>query len=132
MRNKVELLGNVGNDPEIKTFDNGNKIANFSLATTEKWKDKQTGEKKEHTEWHKVVVNGKLVDVVEKYVKKGDRLMIDGKIKTRSYEDKNKENRYITEVICSDLLMLSNKSDNTNSQPAAETFVAEGDDDLPF
>ena len=95
--NKAIILGNVGNDPEIKTFDNGNKVANFSIATSEKWTDKQ-GEKQEQTEWHNVAVFGKLADIVESYVKKGQQLYIEGKIKTRSWEDADGQKKYMTEI----------------------------------
>ena len=97
--NKVTLLGNVGKDPDIRTFQNGGKVANFTLATSESWKDKATGEKRNHTEWHNVVVqNEKLVEIVEKYVKKGSKLHIEGKLETRKYS-KDGGDRYITEVV---------------------------------
>ena len=97
--NKVTLLGNVGKDPEIKTFQNGGKVANFSLATSESWKDKTTGEKKTATDWHNVIVkNEALVGIVEKYVKKGAKLHIEGKLETRSYE-KAGARHYVTEIV---------------------------------
>ena len=97
--NKVTLLGNVGKDPEIKTFQNGGKVASFSLATTESWKDKATGERKPATEWHNIVVkNEGLVGIVEKYVKKGSKLHIEGKLETRTYE-KDGSKRYVTEIV---------------------------------
>ena len=98
--NKVTLLGNVGKDPEIKTFQNGGKVANFSLATSESWKDKATGEKKSKTEWHNIVVhNPNLVEIVSKYVKKGTKLLIEGKLETRKYAGKDGTDRYIAEVV---------------------------------
>jgi len=97
--NKAILLGRVGKDPEIRDFDNGNKVANFSLATSETWKDKNTGEKKEQTEWHNIAVFGKLAEIVESYVKKGQELYVEGKIKTRYWEDQNGDKKYITEIV---------------------------------
>jgi single-strand DNA-binding protein len=95
--NKIILKGNLGKDPEVKSFDWG-KVAKFSLATTEIYKDKK-GEKVTNTEWHNVVFKGSMVDVLEKYVKKGDQILIEGKIVTRSYEDKNKVTHWATEII---------------------------------
>jgi single-strand DNA-binding protein len=97
--NKVTLLGNVGKDPEIKTFQNGGKVASFSLATTDSWKDKATGERKSATEWHNIVVkNEGLVGILEKYVKKGSKLHVEGKLETRTYE-KDGSKRYVTEIV---------------------------------
>ena len=97
--NKVTLLGNVGKDPEIKTFQNGGRVAQFSLATSESWKDKTSGEKKTATEWHNIVVkNEALVGIVEKYVKKGAKIHLEGKIETRKYQ-KDGSDRYITEIV---------------------------------
>ena len=97
--NKVTLLGNVGKDPEIKTFQNGGKVANFSLATSESWKDKTTGEKKTATEWHNIVFHGDgLVGLAEKAIKKGSRLHIEGKLETRKWE-KDGVTRYTSEIV---------------------------------
>jgi single-strand DNA-binding protein len=113
--NKVTLLGNVGKDPEIKTFPNGGKVANFTVATTESWKDKTTGEKKSVTEWHNITVkNDKLVGIIEKHVKKGSKLHIEGKLETRKYE-KDGSNRYITEIVLhpynGEIVLLDPKAD---------------------
>lgn len=98
--NRVTLVGNVGDDPEIKNLNSGNAVANFSLATSESWKDKATGEKKEHTDWHRVVVwNDNLIDVLEKYVKKGSKLLVEGKLQTRKWQDQDGNDRYSTEVV---------------------------------
>lgn len=98
--NKVILVGNVGNDPEIRSFNNGGKVANFSLATSENWRDKQSGEKKEKTEWHRVAVfNDGLVGVIERYVKKGSKLYIEGKLQTRKWTDRDGNDKYTTEVV---------------------------------
>lgn len=97
--NKVTLLGNVGKDPEIRSFQNGGRVANFTLATSESWKDKTTGEKKTATEWHNIVVkNDGLIEIVEKYVKKGAKLHIEGKLETRKWE-KDGVAHYMTEIV---------------------------------
>ena len=98
--NKVILVGNLGNDPEIRTFGNGGKVANFSLATSENWRDKQSGERREKTEWHRVAVFGEgLVGVIERYVKKGSKLYIEGKLQTRKWQDRDGNDKYTTEVV---------------------------------
>jgi len=116
--NKAIILGNVGQDPEIKTFDNGNKVANFSLATSEKWKNKE-GEQQEQTEWHNIAVFGKLAEIVEKYVKKGQQLYVEGKIKTRSWDDSDGNKKYMTEVVLNgfgDTLQMIGKKE-TQEEP---------------
>jgi single-strand DNA-binding protein len=105
LRNKVQLIGHVGNDPEIKTFDGGKKLVNFTLATNESYKN-DTGEKVEETQWHKLVAWGKTADIIEKYVAKGKEIAIEGKLTHRNYEDKNGEKRYFTEVVVNDVLLL--------------------------
>ena len=105
MRNKVQLIGNVGNDPEIKTFDGGKKVVNFTLATNESYKNEK-GEKVEQTEWHKITAWGKIADIIEKYVTKGKEIALEGKLTHRSYDDKNGEKRFITEVVANDILLL--------------------------
>lgn len=97
--NKVILVGNLGADPEIKTFQNGGRIANMRIATSENWKDKATGERKERTEWHTVVVNGDgLVGVVERYLKKGSKVYVEGSLRTRKWQDQSGNDRYSTEI----------------------------------
>lgn len=98
--NKVCLMGNLGADPEVKSFQNGGRIANLRIATTEKWKDKTTGEKKEKTEWHSVTiaVDG-LVGVVEKYLRKGSKVYLEGQLRTRKWQDQSGSDRYTTEVV---------------------------------
>ncbi|MBF2707165.1 single-stranded DNA-binding protein [Flavobacterium soyangense] len=105
MRNKVQLIGNVGNDPEIKNLDGGKKVANLTIATNDSYKNDK-GEKVEQTEWHKVVAWGKTAEIIEKYVTKGKEIAIEGKLTHRSYDDKNGEKRYITEVVANDVLLL--------------------------
>ncbi len=98
--NKVILIGNLGADPEIKSFQNGGKIANLRLATSENWKDRMTGERKERTEWHQVTINGEgLVGVVERYLKKGSKIYIEGSLRTRKWQDRDGNDRYTTEVV---------------------------------
>ncbi|GAB1856808.1 single-stranded DNA-binding protein [Flavobacteriaceae bacterium MHTCC 0001] len=106
LRNKVQLIGRLGQDPEIINFADGNKMAKFSLATDDSYKDKN-GNKIERAYWHNIVARGGLVNVIENYVSKGKEVAIEGKLTNRSYETTSGEKRYITEVICNELLMLS-------------------------
>jgi single-strand DNA-binding protein len=102
--NKVILVGNLGKDPEIKTFQNGGKIANFSIATSERWKDRTTGEQKEKTEWHNISINSEgLVGVAERFLRKGSKIYIEGKLQTRKWQDRDGNDRYTTEVVLSGL-----------------------------
>jgi len=147
--NKVILVGNLGNDPEIRSFQNGGRVANLSLATSESWKDRATGERKEKTEWHRVVVfNSALVDLAEKYLHKGSKIYIEGKLETRSYETSSGEKKYATEVVlrpyAGEIQMLDKReggydngsslsynkdsSSSNNSSPAEDSF----DDEIPF
>lgn len=105
--NKVILIGNVGQDPEVRRFENGDSVANFSLATSEKYKNRN-GEKVEDTEWHNIVMRGKVVEVVEKHVTKGMKLYVEGKKKTRMYE-KDGEKRYVVEIVCWDMTFVDSK-----------------------
>lgn len=105
LRNKVQLIGHVGNDPEIKTFEGGRKLANFTIATNDSYKNEK-GEKVEETQWHKLVAWGKTAEIIEKYVTKGSQIGIEGKLTHRSYDDKNGEKRYVTEVVVNDVLLL--------------------------
>ena len=104
LRNKVQLIGNLGNDPEIKTLDSGKKLAKFTIATNESYKDDQ-GNKITATQWHHVVAWGKTAELIEKYVAKGKEIAVEGKLTHRSYEDKSGEKRYMTEVVVSELLL---------------------------
>jgi single-strand DNA-binding protein len=113
MLNKVALIGRVGKDPVVKHFENGGKIAEFTLATDDSYKDKQ-GNKVEQTDWHNIkIAFPKLAEVAEKWVKKGSLLYVEGKIKTRSYDDKDGNKRYVTEVVCESFKMLGDKKDKT-------------------
>jgi single-strand DNA-binding protein len=99
--NEVTLIGHLGRDPEIRTTQGGDKVANFSLATSEKWADKRSGERRELTEWHRVVVWGPVAGIVERYVKKGDSLLVRGSLRTRKWQDQSGTDRYTTEIVCS-------------------------------
>lgn len=105
MKNTVQLIGHVGQEPEIKNLDGGKKVANITLATNEVYY-KENGDKVEQTEWHKVVAWGKTAEIIEKYVVKGKEIGIEGKLTHRSYDDKNGEKRYITEVVANEILLL--------------------------
>ena len=135
--NKVILVGNLGKDPEIRHLDNGIAVANFSLATTESYTNKQ-GERVNQTEWHNIVLWRGLADVAEKYLKKGNSIYVEGKINTRKWEDKEGVTRYSTDIIADKMTMLGSKSDNSNSAAAAvspaesSTIKSSGNDDLPF
>ncbi len=106
LRNKVQLIGRLGQDPEIVNFDDGNKIAKFSLATDDSYKDKN-GNKVERAYWHNIIVRGGLVTVVENYISKGQEIAVEGKLTNRSWEDKEGKKHYTTEIVCNELLMLS-------------------------
>jgi single-strand DNA-binding protein len=108
LRNKVQLIGNLGNDPEIITLESGKKLAKFSLATNESYKD-ASGQKIDKVEWHNLVAWGKTCDIIEKYLTKGKEVAVEGKLTSRSYETKEGEKRYITEVVVNELLMLGSK-----------------------
>ena len=110
--NKVILIGNLGRDPEVRTIENGAKVANFSLATTESYRNKD-GNRVEQTEWHRIVLWRGLAEVAEKYVKKGSQLYIEGRIKTRSYTDQDGKTKYITEIVGDVMQMLGKRSDES-------------------
>ena len=137
--NKVMLIGNLGKDPEVRHLENGTAVANFSIATTESYKDRNSGEIISNTDWHNVVVWRGLAEVVEKYLKKGAKVYVEGKLRTRSWQDKEGATRYTTEVVVDDLVMLG-KNENTAPQQqqaplptvASNLPIEEEDDDLPF
>ena len=108
LRNKVSLIGNLGNNPEVKVFESGKKMVRLSLATSENYKN-ASGEKVEETQWHNLVAWGKTADIAEKYLQKGSELAIEGRLTYRSYDDKNGEKKYITEIIVNELMMLGKK-----------------------
>lgn len=133
--NKVILIGNLGKDPESQTFDSGVKKTSFSLATTEEYKDKE-GNRVKQTEWHNIVLWRGLADVAEKYLSKGNQIFLEGKIKTRSWEDKDGNKRYTTEIVGDNMTMLGGgrKQQNGDSSQEATTDApaTEVEDDLPF
>lgn len=106
MKNSVQLIGNVGNDPEIQTLENGNKLVYLNIATNDRFTDDK-GERVEQTEWHRVIAWGKIAEIIEKYVAKGKEIGVEGKLTHRSYEDKNGEKKFITEVVVNEILLLS-------------------------
>ena len=140
--NKVELIGRLGKDPELKYTTSGKAVANFSIATSEEWKD-ENGKKQERTDWHNVQAWGKLAEICGEYLKKGSQVYIDGTIHTRSYEDKSGVKRYVTEIVIQKLLMLGSgkglsneEADDQSTLPIGEahqlTAGASEKDDLPF
>lgn len=122
--NKAMLIGNLGADPEVRQLPSGEQVANLSVATNETWKDKDTGEKKERVEWHRVSVFGGLVAIIEKWLKKGSKVYLEGQLQTRKYTDKNGVERYSTEVILSKfggrMVMLGGRDGGMESGPALE------------
>lgn len=123
--NKVILIGNLGKDPEVRTMQNGGKVANVSLATSESWKDKSTGERKEKTEWHRVVIFGPLADVVEHYASKGSKIYVQGSLQTRKWTDQQGVEKYSTEVVVqgfnAELQLLNGKpSQQSDREPGWE------------
>jgi len=153
--NKVILIGNLGQDPEVKYMPNGGAVTNVTIATSESWKDKSTGEQKEKTEWHRVVFFQRLAEIVGEYLKKGSKVYIEGKLQTRKWQDQSGNDRYTTEIVASEMQMLDSRGGGSGgggnfnpspSQPSggapqqqqsAATAPAGGgmgdfDDDIPF
>lgn len=149
--NKAILIGNLGNNPELNTMPNGNAVANVSLATSEAWKDKNTGEQQERTEWHRVVFFGKIAEIVGQYLKKGAKVYVEGRLQTRKWQDKDGQDRYTTEVVVDQrgtMQMLDGRlggstSANGDNQANPRTTAQTGggstpsgkpefDDDIPF
>jgi len=148
--NKVMLIGNLGNDPEIRHTNSGMTVATLSLATAESWKDRETGETRDKTEWHRVVFFGRVAEVTEQYLKKGSQIYIEGRLQTRKWQDREGKDRYTTEIVGNDMQMLGGRRNDNNdnyetkdSHPApneslternlpestSNTFV---EDDIPF
>ena len=107
--NKVILVGNLGRDPEIRSFPSGDQVANATLATTDKWRDKQSGEPREHTEWHRLVFNGKLAEIAGQYLRKGSQIYVEGSIRTRKWQGQDGQERYSTEVSVDQMQMLGSR-----------------------
>lgn len=130
--NKVILIGNLGGDPEVRYTPQGKAVANLTLATSETWKDKATGEKKEKTEWHRVILFARLGEIAGEYLKKGAKVYIEGKLQTRKWKDKSGNDRYTTEIIGSELQMLDSRLPNSNTAPIPPKNNSDFDDDIPF
>jgi len=146
--NKVILIGNLGNDPEVRYTPNGYGIANVSIATSSSWRDKQSGELQERTEWHRVVFFGKLAEIVGEYLKKGAKIYVEGSLRTRKWQDKNGVDRYTTEIIADEMNMLDSRGAGANiphekmtNHPPVENHEVPNstpsldepmDDDIPF
>ena len=147
--NKVILVGNLGAKPEVKYASNGNAISNLSVATSESWTDKSTGQKQERTEWHRVSLFGKLAEIAGQYLDKGSKVYVEGKLQTRKWQDKNGQDRYTTEVVVSGfngtLQMLDRRDDSSSNAPSENVTVKdqadpnitpvskdEFEDDIPF
>ncbi|MEJ6021198.1 single-stranded DNA-binding protein [Ramlibacter sp. PS4R-6] len=153
--NKIIIVGNLGRDPEVRTFPSGDRVANVTIATTDKWKDKTSGEMKEHTEWHRVVFNGRLAEIAGEYLRKGSQAYVEGSLRTRKYTDKDGNERSITEVRADTLQLLGSRqgmgspsgdddgasrraAPPSRQQPAAgkpaskSTGFDDMDDDIPF
>jgi single-strand DNA-binding protein len=113
MLNKVTLIGNLGADPEVRYMPAGGAVANITLATTMRWKDKQSGEKKEATEWHRVVFFNRLAEIAGEYLKKGSQVYVEGRLQTRKWQDQNGQDRYTTEIVASEMHMLGSRSGGT-------------------
>ena len=144
--NKVILIGNLGQDPEVRYMPNGNAVCNITVATSENWKDKNTGENQERTEWHRVVMFRRLAEVAGEYLKKGSKVYIEGKLQTRKWQDQQGQDRYTTEIIADDMQMLDSRggsADFAPSQPRASGAQSKPqpqaapmdngfEDDIPF
>lgn len=145
--NKVILIGNLGQDPEVRYMPNGNAVSTVSLATTESWKDKQSGETQTRTEWHRVVFFNRLAEIVGEYLKKGGKVYVEGSLRTRKWQDKNGQDRYTTEIVGNEMQMLDSRGSNqgfdnpapsqqSSSTPSNNTPAPAGmddfDDDIPF
>ena len=151
--NKVILVGNLGNDPEVRATTTGSRVATISIATSESWMDKNTGQRQEKTEWHRVVFFNRLAEIVEQYLNKGSQVYVEGRLQTRKWQDQNGQDKYTTEVVANEMQMLGGKggggdfqstapmdppAQSTQQAPAAKQPAAAGgpdinfDDDIPF
>jgi single-strand DNA-binding protein len=142
--NKVILIGNLGKDPEMRYMPSGGAVANVTLATSESWKDKETGEQKDKTEWHRVVFYNRLAEIASEFLKKGSKIYIEGSLRTRKWQDKSGQERYTTEIHGNEMQMLDGRSgvdtnvgvDNvrptSNHAPVSDSPPADFEDDIPF
>ena len=137
---KVIIVGNLGADPDTRAMPSGNSVTNVSVATSESWNDKNSGERQEKTEWHKVVFFGRLAEIADQYLKKGSQVYVEGKLQTRKWEDKEGNDRWTTEIVANQLEMLGERMSSGSNQPknmdqskSNSSFNDEGfDDDIPF
>jgi single-strand DNA-binding protein len=142
--NKVILVGNLGKDPEAKFMPNGNAVTNITVATSESWKDKQTGQQQERTEWHRIVFFNKLAEIASQFLKKGSKVYLEGSLRTRKWQGQDGQDRYTTEIVASEMQMLDGKSqtESQSTQPtpppqnkpqgAHDSGFDSFDDDIPF
>ena len=145
--NKVILIGNLGRDPEVRTFQNGGKVCNFSIATSETWKDRNSGERQERTNWHNIAIfNENLAQIAEQYLRKGSKVYVEGQLETRKWQDQAGNDRYTTEVVLrnfrGELTLLDGRSENNNSNFSESASIDDGssdkvltndiDDEIPF
>jgi len=146
--NKVMLIGNLGRDPEVRYSAGGSAVANVTIATSETWKDKVSGEKQEKTEWHRIVFFGRLAEIVGEYLKKGSQIYIEGRLQTRKWQDKDGNDRYTTEIVANEMQMLGSRGgagipndsptdteaapSQGSNKPATATATEDFDDDIPF
>lgn len=137
--NKVIIVGNLGQDPDFRSTPSGTAVANLSVATSESWRDKNTGDKKEATEWHRVVIYRRLAEVARDFLAKGSKVYIEGKLRTRAWKDQAGNDRFTTEIIASDMLMLDSASSGSaprqapaNQQSSEPPAPSDFDDDIPF
>tara|TARA_B100000963_G_scaffold29436_1_gene21841 strand:- start:1308 stop:1727 length:420 start_codon:yes stop_codon:yes gene_type:complete len=134
--NKVFIIGNLGSDPEIKYTKAGDPVANLSIATSESWKDKNSGDLQEKVEWHRVVMFSRLAEIAEQYLKKGSKVFVEGKLQTRKWQDQEGKDRYTTEVVAKEMTMLDSRSSNQAQEdsPKVENDKPKSDfeEDIPF
>ena len=145
--NKVILIGNLGRDPEVRTFQNGGKVCNFSIATSETWKDRNSGERQERTNWHNIAIfNENLAQIAEQYLRKGSKVYVEGQLETRKWQDQAGNDRYTTEVVLrnfrGELTLLDGRSENNNSnfsetasiddESSDKVLTSDIDDEIPF
>ena len=139
--NKVIVVGNLGQDPETRYMPSGSAVTNLRIATNESWKDKQTGEQKDRTEWHSVAMFGRLAEIAAEYLRKGSQVYIEGKLRTRKWQDKDGNDRYTTEIIADEMQMLGSRSGGGApamsdappvSAPPPQQSTDDFDDDIPF
>jgi single-strand DNA-binding protein len=136
--NKAIIVGTLGKDPEMRYMPSGSAVANLSVATSEQWKDKQSGEKQERTEWHRVAIFGKLAEIAGEYLRKGSQVYLEGKIQTRKWQDKEGKDRYSTEIVADTMQMLGGKRSDRSQQSSGETSGTDApppgdfDDEIPF